>query len=421
MNSETTKSKNAINHVAIESLSHDGRGIAKIDNKTTFIDNAVPGDIVDITITSQSDKFDTAKIIEFVKQSEERTEPFCQYYEQCGGCQQQHLSLSAQREWKNRNFITRLSQAINSKHLKTSEPITGDDKGYRRRARFGLVISKKDKQARLGFRQKQSNELIDIEQCPVLTDNLNKFLAENRDQLLALASRSEKEVNMVEADNGCYIHIEKHEETSANTETKTPEYQIENLKLKFPADGFVQVNAVINQKMVKQALEWLELEDKHKVLDLFCGVGNFTLPIAQSAQSVTGIEGLNELVKTASDNARNNQLENTVFHKANLFENQEKSVWFRKQKYDRVLLDPGRQGAFEMSKKLHLLKPEIIVYVSCNAATLIRDIKELQKNGYFAYKASLLDMFPHTTHTEVMVQLKKSKQPKKTDRKTFRF
>lgn len=414
------KKTNLLNRIFIDTLSHDGRGIAKIDGKTTFVKDAIPGDVVTIRLTQQSSNYDEAQLVEIEEPSADRIEPLCEYYSQCGGCQLQHQSISAQRHWKNYNFITRLTQAVNSKHAKIEPMICGTDQGYRRRARFGLSISKQDKQARFGFRQKNSNELVDIEHCPVLTPALNQAVSENRKELLELASRAEREFTFIEADNGVFItqNQDNAEHSDLNLE---PYYQLNELTLNFPADGFIQVNAELNKQMVNQAMEWLELEAKHKVLDLFCGVGNFTLPMAQIVKHVTGIEGLQPLVETAQQNAVSNQQNNTDFFKANLFEDCTKSNWFRKQKYHRVLLDPGRQGAFEISKTIHLLKPEIIVYVSCNAATLIRDIKEMEKQGYLLHKACLIDMFPHTTHTEVMVQLKKTKQPKKRDNKTFRF
>lgn len=403
--------------IAIERLTHDGRGVARIDGKTVFVSNTVPGDIISLKIRKQQDKFDEAELIEIETPSDDRVEPFCKLYNQCGGCQLQHLSIGAQRHWKAENFITQLTKAVNSKHCKISTPLFGADQGYRRRARFGLAISKQDKIARLGFREKQSNELIDIEQCPILTPALNQALQQQRPQLLEIASRAYKEITLVEADNGVFT-TNNTSEPEINLE---PCYEIEGLKLHFPADGFVQVNSEQNKKMVRQAIEWLELDPKHKVLDLFCGVGNFTLPIAKQVKQVIGIEGLSELVDTADSNANTNQIDNTQFFKANLFEDCQKSPWFREQKYHRVLLDPGRQGAFEISKKLHLLKADIIVYVSCNAATLIRDIQELEKQGYQLTKAGLIDMFPHTIHTEVMVQLKKTKQPKKKKANIFRF
>lgn len=405
------------NQIQIESLTHDGRGVARIEGKTTFVANTVPGDIVSLRIIKQQDKFDEAQLIEIETPSKDRTTPFCPVYNQCGGCQLQHITIDAQRHWKSENFINRLTRAVNAKKCKIAEPLFGKDTDYRRRVRFGLSISKQDKIARLGFRAKATNELVDIEQCPVLTPNINKALKQNRPDFLQQASRAHKEISFVEADNGVFITNSSLDEPT-NLE---PKYTLNGLDIHFPADGFVQVNSEQNQQMVNQAINWLELEDKHKVLDLFCGVGNFTLPIAQNVKRVVGVEGLIELTQTAEYNAKTNQIKNAEFYKADLFAECHKSPWFREQKYHRVLLDPGRQGAFEISKILHLVKAEIIVYVSCNAATLIRDIKELEKQGYQLQKAGLIDMFPHTVHTEVMVQLKQAKKPKKPARKIFKF
>lgn len=212
---------------------------------------------------------------------------------------------------------------------------------------------------------------------------------------------------MVEADNGIFW--------SDQPSQNLPCYRLGDLTLNFPVSGFVQVNAEINRQMVDQALEWLALSPNHQVLDAFCGVGNFTLAIAQQLDQkqghVIGIEGDAELVEMAQQNATTNSLDNAHFYKADLFQAITDLTWFRKQKYDRVLLDPGRQGAFALSKVLGQLKPERIVYVSCNTATLIRDLKALTQQGYRLKKATLLDMFPNTAHTEAMVLLVKSAKP----------
>ncbi len=416
----------------ITGLTHDGRGVARHNGKTIFVNQAVPGDSVKAKITQSSDKFDEADCLEILTPSKDRVEPFCEYYAICGGCQLQHLSLDAQRFWKNQNFMTDLIQAVDSKQCKTVEPLIGTGIGYRRRARLGLVINKKDKIARLGFRQKSSNELIDIKNCPVLSPALNQAIQDNRAELLDTASRAYKEITFVEADNGIFINnsTDKADDSESNT-TALPYYQLNTevnktpttLTLEFPKNGFIQINAEQNKIMVNQAVSWLNLEPSHKVLDLFCGVGNFTLPIAQQVSQVVGIEGEKSLVDVANHNAQLNQLDNVKFDKANLFNDMRPLPWFKNNKYDRILLDPGRQGAFDLCKTLGLLKADIIVYVSCHAATLIRDIKELEKQGYRLTKACLIDMFPHTTHTEVMVQLTKTQKatPKVKKRPIFRL
>lgn len=404
----------------VSGLSHDGRGIAKLSNehdsenslplagKSCFIADTVPGDIVTARILDQQNQFAEAQLVGIEQASGERSEPFCQYYGECGGCQLQHLNIDSQREWKAQNFFNQLQKAVNCETCEFTAPLTSEDKGYRRRARLALEVDKKSKQARFGFRKRNSNELIDIDSCPLLTDGLNQALQQARPQFLAQASRSTKEFTLVEADNGIFGLSENAEK---------PFYRLDasNLTLHFPHSGFIQVNKTINEQMIAQALNWLQLTDKDKVLDLFCGVGNFTLPLAQQSKKAVGIEGLSELVETAQQNAADNHLHNSEFFQADLFDEVSGLPWFRKQKYHKILLDPGRPGAFELCKQLGKLNADKIVYVSCNASTLIRDVKELEKQGYQLRKATFMDMFAHTTHAEVMVLLEKA-QKQKTQR-----
>ncbi|MDG4811581.1 23S rRNA (uracil(1939)-C(5))-methyltransferase RlmD [Hydrogenovibrio sp. 3SP14C1] len=394
--------------VKIETLSHDGRGIGRLDGKAIFVKEAVPGDMAEIRITNRQPSYDEAEIVRIVHASDDRVEAFCPHYEVCGGCQLQHLSIEAQRKWKASHFYTALSKALNMKTCQIEAPLTGEDQAYRRRARLVLGKNKTDKEARFGFRAQGSNDIVDIEQCPLLTPALNEALSEKRLAVLPEASRAFKEVSVVEADNGIFWSDE------ISDDKILPFYHLNTLNLHFPAQGFVQVNAELNQQMVQQAMDWLDLNKEQRVLDLFCGVGNFTLPIAQAVKEVVGIEGETDLVQMAQQNAADNLCEHAHFYQADLFKDVTPQNWFRKQKYDRVLLDPGRQGAFQLCKVLGQLKADKIVYVSCNASTLIRDVKELEKQGYQLKKAIMVDMFPHTSHTEVMVQLiKTGKKPKK--------
>ncbi|MCF6299307.1 MAG: 23S rRNA (uracil(1939)-C(5))-methyltransferase RlmD [Thiomicrorhabdus sp.] len=418
-----TSQNTLLEMLLIDGLTHDGRGVAHFEGKTIFVNNAIPGDIVTAKVTKHHDNFDEADCIDIKTPSSERVTPFCPVFNECGGCQLQHLSLDAQRHWKNKNFITQLTQSVEAQQCQNSDPIVGNDTHYRRRARLFLVISKKDKVARLGFKQKASNEVVDIHNCPVLTDGLNQAIQDSKPSLLEKASRAYKELTLVEADNGIFSTLN----TEKNSTETQPYYTLNTtptpLKITFPLDGFIQINQSLNEQMIVQALDWLTLEPHHKVLDLFCGVGNFTLPIAQQVHTTVGIEGEQSLVDTATQNATQNTLNAVKFHKGDLFKEVTPKPWFKKQKYDRILLDPGRQGAFNLCKVLGKLKAQIIVYVSCNAATLIRDIKELEKQGYRLTKAGMVDMFPHTTHTEVMVQLTRTQKPLKKvkSRPTFKI
>lgn len=399
--------KEIIENLEITGLSHDGRGITHIDGKTGFVEGAVPGDIVTVKISNDERNFLEARLLKIETPSTDRTEPFCDKYSECGGCQLQHLNIDAQRNWKAENFFTELKQNLNTDNCEFISTLISGDKAYRRRARLALEVDKKDKHPRFGFRRSQDNRLVDIEHCPVLSDNLNQAIQQARPQLLQSASRKTQEFTLVDADNGIF---------GVESTAQQPNYHIRgknSLTLQFPQDGFIQVNDAINQQMIQQSIDWLDLNSEHKVIDFFSGVGNFTLPLAQIAKQAVGVEGLQELVEAAKGNARNNQLDNCEFAKADLFKEVIGLPWFRAQKYDRILLDPGRLGAAELCKQLGQLDAQKIVYVSCNAATLIRDIKLLQKQGYQLKKAGAMDMFPHTTHLEVMVLLEKGKKVKK--------
>ena len=403
-----------IEHLEITGLSHDGRGITHIDGKTCFVTDAVPGDVITAKIVNDERNFFEANLINIEQSSTERTKPFCEKYSECGGCQLQHLTVNAQRHWKAENFFTQLKQQLDTENCEFTETLTSHDRSYRRRARLALEVDKKDKQARLSFRKAQDNRLVDIEHCPILNDSLNAEIQKSRPELLETASRKTREFTLVEADNGVFGFTESEQ---------AAHYQIQPagnnpITIEFPSDGFIQINADINQQMISQAIDWLDISKKHSVIDFFSGVGNFTLPLAQISKKAIGIEGLDSLVDAAKSNAQLNQLANCEFHKADLFKDLEHFDWFREAKYDRILLDPGRLGAQELCLQLGKLNAQKIVYVSCDAATLIRDCKLMQKQGYKVKKAGIMDMFPHTTHFETMVLLEKTKkqQQKKSKR-----
>lgn len=436
-----------IEQLEITGLTQGGRGVARHNGKTIFVNLAVPGDTVQAKVTHSADRFDEADCLKITAVSKDRATPFCDYYAQCSGCQLQHLSVDAQRFWKTQNLMTGLSKAIVTKQSKTTPSLVGDERGYRRQARLGLMISKKDKVARLGFKQKNSNELIDIKQCPLLSPALNQAIQDNRETLIKSASRSYKEITFVEADNGVFIHNasekapQESEVTSENgilnptaaplNLEPRPHYQLNTeinqawstVTLELPRSGFIQENTPLNQAVVQQALQWLELKTSHKVLDLFCGIGNFTLPVAQQVAQAVGIESDHALTELATHNAQINQIPNATFHKGNLLNDVRPLHWFHNNHYDRILMTPDRSGALELCKTLGTLKAEIIVYISCNTATLSRDLQALQNQGYRLTKVGFIDLGPHTSHTETMVQLTKTQKapPKAKKRKIFKL
>lgn len=391
-------------NIAITSLSHDGRGVGRLpDGKTVFVRDAVPGDQVSVQVLERHPNYDEAQMKTLLSPSDDRAEPFCPHYQSCGGCQLQHLSIQAQRRWKAEHFFAALLKTLKPKQCEFAPPLVGEDRGYRRRVKMIWGKAKTDKLAKMGFRARQSNDMVDVDMCPLMTPSLNQALAEKRQQHLPQASRALKELVLVEADNGVFSSDRVHPEI--------PFYRLDGLTLEFRTEGFIQVNADINRKMVAQAIDWLELESHHQVLDLFCGVGNFSLPIAKRVKKVVAIEGMPALVAQTIHNAERNQLENVECYQADLFNPVQHFPWFKQQKYDRVLLDPGRMGALEICRQMRHLKAKKLVYVSCNEATLMRDLKALREQGYEVTKAGFVDMFPHTAHAEVMVQLAHTQKP----------
>lgn len=428
--------------LTIDALSHDARGVGRHQGKAVFVAGAIPGDVVSVRIERSFAQYDEAKLLEVVTASDDRVSPFCPLFASCGGCQLQHANVDAQRRWKGEHFTQALTKAMDTRRCEWVPPLVSADQGYRRRAHFFWGRDSGESQAKIGFRQAGSHRIVDVEMCPLLTPALNASLAQKRAQWLALGSRNVKKLTAVETPQGVIwserVADEKKskalsgqsEPTFSDSDVTSPSayYVNDGLTFGFPPNGFVQVNETINTAMVEQAVNWLELTPESRVLDAFCGVGNFTLPIARRAAEAVGVEGDANLIEWARQNAKLNRIENAHFVVEDLFESFETSSWFYKQNYDCVLLDPGRLGAQRFSQQLGRLSPKVIVYVSCNAATLIRDVDALQTQGYSVTKAGFMDMFPHTSHLEVMVQLKRTKKTaisakKSADkqRKTFRL
>ena len=406
--------------IEITGLTHDGRGVGVFEGKKVFVSGALPEERVRARVVRREAKFDEAELIEILQASPERVTPLCPHYGECGGCQLQHLSVEGQRYWKQHNFIQALLAAAPSKKCEVVEPLFAESYSYRRRAKWVLARDAEDKQQKLGFRRLHSQRLVAIDSCPVLNAPMNEALAEIRPELLPLASRKERALVETAADNGVVWHSEA-EDLPLPEVSDRPFYALEGLKIGFQPGGFIQVNAAVNQQMVRQALDWLT--GSQKVLDLFCGVGNFTLPLAKQAKTVVGVEGLKPLVEQAVSNAEMNGLSNVQFAQADLFgEDFVQSPWFKKQRYDAVLLDPGRPGAKQVCEVLGQLQPQKVVYVSCHVATLIRDVKLLAAQGYELVKAGMVDMFPQTYHTEAMVLLEKRKPKKqRPNKRIFRM
>lgn len=433
----------------IESLSHEGRGVAHIDGKAVFISGALPGEKVTFIYTLQSRKHDEGKIEEVLEASPDRVEPKCPHYDICGGCSLQHLSPDAQIDYKQKSMLESLKHLGKVEPEEVFEPITGDQWGYRRKARLGVkYVFKKDK-VLVGFRERHGGFLAVMDSCEVLHESVGKKLDLFQDLIYGMDSRdSTPQIEVAVGDEGIalivrhlkplsekdttlWIAFAKKHDFQLYLQPKGPttvhciwpdpsvaepatelfyEHKDFNTKVNFGPQDFFQVNSSINRQMVPRAVELLKLTGTEKVLDLFCGLGNFTLPIARKAAHVTGVEGDLIMVNRARQTATANGIDNTDYFACNLMGTalELKTEPWLKQQYDCILLDPPRSGAKEIIEHFGKLKAKRIVYVSCHPATLARDAGELvHTHGYKLLGAGVMDMFPQTAHVESIAVFEK--------------
>ena len=415
-------------------LTHQGQGVARIDGKTVFIDRALPGEEVEFVYTRQHRQYDEGSLSRVIKSSEDRVEPKCQHFEICGGCNLQHLKPQAQIAIKQKILIDNLQRLghVAPQHIR--EPLTGQLWGYRRKARLGVKHVFKKGKVLVGFREAASRYLADLTRCEILVPEVGEHLEELSALILSLSSpHTIPQIEVAVGDQGKALVIRHLEPLTAEDRDKlvqfakdmqldiylqakgpdtiTPlwpqhpvlRYSLSAYDLSFdflPAD-FVQVNAEINQKMIALVLNLLQLEPQMHVLELFCGLGNFTLPIAQKVSSVTAVEGDKGLIERARQNAQRNHIDNVSYHTADLMADISGLPWWKNQSYDRVFLDPPRSGAEIAVHQIGKLNVPRIVYVSCNPATLARDAGILvNEYGYDLIEVGVMDMFPHTAHVE---------------------
>lgn len=408
----------------IQSLDYQGLGVAKVNGKTWFIENALPNEKVEAKIIEDKRQYGRATAVRFLQKSADRQTPFCSIYSQCGGCQMQHIPLALQRETKQQTLFNRL-QKLQAEPIRFEPMLVGQDTNYRRRAKLSMVVQKNT--LVVGFRQANTQEIIPLNHCDILEPELNTLLPKL--QQLFASWKNKKQlghIELVQADNGVALllrHIgELHSQDSDKLQRfaeqedlllfvmtdkdqisqwrgEVPYYQINGLTLHFSIRDFIQINREMNKQMVNKAIAWLDLQPTDRVLDLFCGMGNFTLPIAPLVEEVVGIEGVEPMVVQAKQNAQTNQINNAKFYQTDLDKPFVEQPW-AKAHFNKVLLDPARNGAYFALDHLCELQPERIVYVSCNPATLVRDAEKLIAKGYRLSQSAMIDMFPHTAHLE---------------------
>jgi len=409
--------------VTVNDLDPFGQGVARHQGKALFISGLLPQEQADVVVVEDKKQYARAQVKRRLSDSPQRQAPRCPHFGICGGCQQQHASIELQQQSK-RAALARLMKRD------VDDIIAASPWGYRRRARLSLNYQPKSQQLQMGFRKANASEIVDVVQCPVLVPTLGALLPAVRECLSELKSvRQLGHVELVQADNGplmvlrhtaalpaadkeklerfsqshgLSLYLAPQSEILEHIRGEAPWYTSDGLRLVFSPRDFIQVNDGVNQLMVRTALEWLDIQPQDRVLDLFCGMGNFTLPLAKRAAQVVGVEGVPALVAKGQENAALNGLHNVTFFHENLEEDVTRQAW-AKHGFDKVLFDPARAGAAGVMLHIIKLAPRRVVYVSCNPATLARDSDVLLQAGYTIQRLAMLDMFPHTGHLESMV------------------
>ena len=417
--------------VVIERLSHEGRGIAHVAGKTVFVEGALPGETVSIRYTHLHGKFDEAVVTEITTPSPDRITPHCAHAERCGGCSFQHLAPAGQIAHKQSVLLDLLTHQAKLTPARILPPVVGPQWGYRRRARLSVRNVIKRGELLIGFREKGSHFVADIARCETLLPAVGEHLLGLRELISSLQAADDVPQVEVSAGDDEIALLVRHMKPlseqdraalAAYGQTRglrvysqsgdlhtlvrldAPEaplrYRTQDYEIEFRPGDFVQVNAGVNAQMVPLALDLLDLQPDDVVLDLFSGLGNFTLPLAGKVAEVVGVEGEEGLVRRARENAERLALFNVRFEAADLF-SEAGIAKIPREPFTKLLLDPPRSGAQEVLNALRLKWVDRVCYVSCNPVTLARDAAILnQKHGYTLSAAGVLDMFPHTSHVE---------------------
>lgn len=433
----------------VESLDHEGRGVAHVDGKTIFIDGALPYEKVIYSSYRKKPSYENAQTSAVLKESFMRANPRCPHYGVCGGCSMQHVEFTAQVAIKQRVLEDNLKRIGKVKAERVLTPIAGPAWHYRHRARLSARMVAKKGGVLVGFHEKSSSYIAEMRECHILPQHISNLIMPLREMIakLSISQRMPQvEVavgdkvdilvfrNMDDITDADFAILKAFSDQHGSAErplqiwlqpkgpdTCYPIYPLDAPKLSYsmpeyavempyyPTE-FTQVNPQINAVMVARALKFLDPQPGERIADMFCGIGNFTLPIARSGAVVHGMEGSQALVKRAVENATHNQLQDRVtYEMANLFEVTEESFASLGQ-FDKMLVDPPRDGAVQLLKAItEETAPKRIVYVSCNPATLARDAGILvNTKGYTLKAAGIINMFPHTAHVESVAWFEKT-------------
>ena len=417
----------------IQDLSHDGRGVGRQDGKAVFVSGALPGEKVRVRQTGRNRHFDEAETLEVLVASPDRVEPRCPHFGTCAGCVLQHLAPEKQIEAKQRVLLENLARIGHVEPATILPPLVDAAWGYRRKGRLSVRFVEKKGRTVVGFRESNPRFVAELRECHTILPALSA-------QIPALAAlvdsldgkRTLPQIEFIAGDGPIALVFRHLEPLSAADVERLREFAVDTgiavllqpggvdsvqplhpaapdfhfslpdygLDLAFRPLDFIQVNAGLNQRMIARTLELLDPQPGERMLDLFCGLGNFTLPLARRAGHVVGVEGDAGLIARARDNATANGLANVEFHAADLSKDLAAEPWMRAG-FDKLLLDPPRAGAAEVIAQLPLKGISRIVYVSCHPGSLARDAGFLvRERGYRLVVAGAMDMFPQTAHVE---------------------
>lgn len=418
--------------LVIDGLTHDGRGVGRVDGKAVFVTGALVGERVTAVQTGRNRHFDEAMLLEVIDASPDRVAPKCPHFGICSGCVLQHLSNEKQIEAKQASLMENLQRIGHVKPEAILPTLTADAWAYRRKGRFSVRYVEKKGGVLIGFREHDPRFVAQLHQCETIVPELSALITPLSALINSLQIKQEiTQIEFVAGDGPIALVLRHHVPFEAADLARLAAFEQGNnvqlylqnggahtllalsdnpqtlsftlasgIRFQFKPLDFIQVNAKLNEVMIEKTLQLLEPSANDAVLDLFCGLGNFTLPLAKSVAEVVGVEGEQGLVDRSRQNAEINGIHNAHFYAADLSQDISKQSWST-QGFNKMLLDPPRAGALEVLKQLNLKGIERIVYVSCHPASLARDAGYLvQERGYRLVKAGALDMFPQTAHVE---------------------
>lgn len=433
--------------LSIQTLDHEGQGVAREHKPVTFVEGALPGEQCRVALSEQKASYNKGRVIKVLTPHPQRQSPQCVHFGECGGCQTQYFPYDLMLEQKQvavTNLFKKFLNNAGDLSIPWQPAISAGGTQYRRKARLAVDF-RDNEQRKVGYRGRGSNHVIAITECPVLLPQLEQLIAPLQRLATALSAKTAiGHIDILQGDalqdgtvnyttpmvvirttrtlsqqnrallsefaqsNDCHMLLQPksgESEVLAGSSQYIHYALPEAINIRACSNDFMQVNATVNRAMVTTAMDWLDLQPKDKILDLFCGLGNFSLPLAKHVSSVVGLEGIPEMVQRASQNAQKNSIDNVEFVCRDLDERDALSRW-RKSGVTKVVLDPSRAGAKHVMGQIMELNPEKVLYVSCNPATFGRDIAQLvagtKKCRYRLEKVALLDMFPYTAHTELM-------------------